>query len=147
MDVISHWLPIYKKLPNAVSSDFQSSRKEVFISLFYTLIQPYFWTFKVCLVVTDTVTHTPQDHSNFLPAGYPRRLKTHQPWPLYKPPKLSAEAVRSDSSAMPGPQLHLTVPRNTTTWACGLLLDVKNFLITVQKLTPTSQSECISCSQ
>ena len=59
-----------------------------------------------------TKTHnTAQDHSNFLQARRPRRLETHQPWPLYKPLKLETEAARSDSRAMQGPRLHLAVPR------------------------------------
>lgn len=43
------------------------------------------YTFTVHIVFVHVHWYTPQDHCNFLPAGRPRRLKTHQPWPLYKP--------------------------------------------------------------
>lgn len=87
------------------------------------------YTFRARIVHVYVYWNTPQDHCNFLPAGCSRRLKTHQSWPLYKPLNLPVETVRSDSNAMLGPQLHLTVPRNRMTWVCKFLVDVNNFFI------------------
>lgn len=42
---------------------------------------------------------------------------------------MSAEAVKADSNATRGSQLHLTSPQNMMTWARRPVSGVKNFLV------------------
>lgn len=84
--------------PNCVSWKAQLNQMEVYIC-----IRPCFLTFRVGWLVrytftphivhmhacTHTHTHAPWDHSNFLPAGCPRRLKNPSALASLQAPKVT----------------------------------------------------------
>lgn len=69
---------------------------------------------------------------SFLQALCQARAGSHQhPQASAKPAEAGEQrSVGADSRAAQGSQLHLTEPRNTTTLACGLVLDVTSLPVT-----------------